>query len=102
MKATDQEKRYRKELFKAVGAYLSERRENAGLTQSAIAKSSGYSSQFISNIECGSAFPPAPLLTRMIEEYGISQDEFLEFLMSTQMDYYRNVYFPKTRARKRG
>ncbi|MDR3608598.1 MAG: helix-turn-helix transcriptional regulator [Oligoflexia bacterium] len=95
------ERQARKEFFKAVGRYLHSKREKAGLTQFQVAQISGYTPQFISNIECGAAFPPSPLLTKMIETYRIPQDEFMMTVMNFQMDFYKQVYFPQ-KKRKRG
>ncbi len=97
------EKKFRYKLFKQIGKYLSEKRLEKGLKQADIAEASGYSSQFISNIECGSAFPPPTLLTRMIETYGIEQSDFLDTLMRFQLEYYKEVYFiekkPKAKSK---
>ncbi len=95
------EKTSRKEMFKAVGRYLQSKREAARMTQFQVAQASGYTPQFISNIECGAAFPPAPLLAKMIEVYSIGQDELMVMLMNLQMDFYKNVYFSTAQSRKK-
>lgn len=87
------EKKFRQKLFKQVGAYLAMKRQDAGLKQADISMLSQYSPQFISNIECGTAFPPPPLMAKMIEAYHLSEDDFLGTLMGYQLQYYREVYF---------
>lgn len=89
------EKNSRHLLFSAIGSFLSSRRIALNLRQSDVAEISGYSSQFISNIECGAAFPPVNLLAKMIEAYRLTENEFIEKIMELQLAYYREVYFGK-------
>ncbi len=95
------ERKHRQHLFREIGAYLGRKRLESGLKQSDIAKFSGYSAQFVSNIECGTAFPPTRLMTKMIEAYDIPKEEFLNTLMKLQMKYYKDVYFESARPRAR-
>ena len=95
------ERKHRQLLFREIGAYLGRKRMEAGLKQAEIGRISGYSAQFVSNIECGAAFPPTRLMTKMIEAYGIPKEEFLSTLMRLQMKYYRNLYFENA-SRSRG
>jgi transcriptional regulator with XRE-family HTH domain len=92
------ERKLRQKLFKEVGAYLSSKRQDKGLKQAEIAKLSGYSSQFVSNVECGTAFPPPKLLVAMIDAYGITEEEFLSTMMDFQLKYYREAYFERDRS----
>jgi transcriptional regulator with XRE-family HTH domain len=93
------ERKYRQKLFKEIGVFLGEKRQTCGLKQADVAKVSGYSAQFISNIECGTAFPPPNLMSKMIEVYKISEQEFLNTLMRLQLEYYRETYFDSSKKR---
>lgn len=76
------EEKYRKEF----GAYLRKLRKEAGLPQAAVSDECGYvSSQFISNIERGAAWPPMDMMIKLCKLYGVRREEMLQIFSS-----YRN------------
>jgi transcriptional regulator with XRE-family HTH domain len=99
--------RLKKVMFKNIGCYLREQREKVGLTQIEVARNLGKyaSSQFISNIERGIAFPPLKVLRGMISYYDIPEQEFLDILIKEKRDYLRQTLFdepvaqPKAKAK---
>jgi transcriptional regulator with XRE-family HTH domain len=89
--------------FSNVGEYLRQKRIEADLTQLEVAKTLGNyaSSQFISNIERGIAFPPLKVLKGMVDLYKIDQDVFIEFLIGEKRKYYEQALFTDGAKRKR-
>jgi transcriptional regulator with XRE-family HTH domain len=88
----------RKPLLSQAGKYLRQKREDAGLSQGDVAKAAGLTSpQFISNIERGIALPSPHLMGVMVAKYKFDSEEFLELIAELKMDYYRRLYFPKSK-----
>jgi transcriptional regulator with XRE-family HTH domain len=72
-------------LHQHLGAYLREKRERAGYTQSDIAQKLGYSTpQFISNFERGLCAPPMKNLKTFVKLYKISVDEIVNLIIKEQ------------------
>ena len=68
-----------------LGAYLREKRERAGYTQSDIAQKLGYSTpQFISNFERGLCAPPMKNLKTFVKLYKIHVDEIVSLIVKEQ------------------
>ena len=60
-----------------IGAFLAELRKENGLTQEALGKVLGVSNKTVSRWETGAYLPPAEMLQRMSERYGVSINEIL-------------------------
>jgi transcriptional regulator with XRE-family HTH domain len=59
-----------------LGEYLKTKRETAGLTQTDLQKALGYSSsQLLSNIERGLAYPPPNSIRTLAEKLNVTVDE---------------------------
>lgn len=62
--------------------FLKEKRVNAGLTQSEVAKKLGYSSpQFVSNWERGLANPPIFVLRDLTKMYKVAVDQMFDMIV---------------------
>ncbi|MDZ4676586.1 MAG: helix-turn-helix transcriptional regulator [Oligoflexia bacterium] len=67
---------------KNIGNYLKKKRTLKKLTQSEVAHQLGYkSAQFISNWERGLCSPPLEAISMLIDIYGLSKTEVVEFLI---------------------
>lgn len=65
-----------------LAAYLKEKRIQAGLTQSEVAKKLGYSSpQFVSNWERGLANPPVFVLRDLTKMYKVPVDQMFDLIV---------------------
>lgn len=96
---TNDEKKWRDELFIKTGEYLKEKRVAMDLSLREVGELVRCKAQFICNIERGKAFPPPLVMRGMISAYKINQDEFMEFLMDAQMKFYKGLYFAKKRRK---
>jgi transcriptional regulator with XRE-family HTH domain len=66
--------------------FLRTARENAGLTQTEVAKKLGYgSSQFVSNWERGRSTPPMNALRPLSKMYKINMDELFEHIFEASV-----------------
>lgn len=75
----------KQELHRSLGNYLKQKRVQAGVTQSEVAKKLGYSTpQFISNIERGLCSPPLKNLKVLMKMYRIPADELMGLIMREQ------------------
>jgi len=91
--------RREKNLLKEFGAFLKEKREEVGLSQSEVARGLGYSSpQFISNFERGLCSPPLPALKKMLEYYGMSKRELIDLIIRQEKQYLE-TYFASAATR---
>jgi len=81
------------EFHEKAGAYLKDARLKSGVTLKEIAKAGKCTPQFIVSIDAGKAFPPPQLMKAMIKAYQMDGEEFLSFIMSLQLKYYKNLYF---------
>ncbi|MGE0632592.1 MAG: helix-turn-helix domain-containing protein [Pseudobdellovibrionaceae bacterium] len=84
--------------------YLTEKRLNAGLTQTEIARVLGYTtSQFISNWERGLSAPPLEVIKKLAKLYHVSSDElFKVFLEDSVAQFEANLvrqFYGTTRKR---
>jgi transcriptional regulator with XRE-family HTH domain len=75
----------------ALGGYLKRKRIEAGLTQSEVAKTLGYTSQFVTNWENGRSNPPTNVLVTLIHVLKIDKEEFIEVLSSISLNYWRKA-----------
>lgn len=73
-----------KENFISIGKYLKDKRIKANLKQVEVADALKCKSQFICNWERGASTPPWRLMKNLIKIYGISDAEFLNFMMKEQ------------------
>lgn len=82
-----------------LAAFLKEKRVEAGLTQSDVARKLGYSSpQFISNWERGLANPPVFVLRDITKMYKVPADKMFSVLMEeVEADLHREFYSTKRR-----
>jgi len=88
----------REPLLREAGMFLKQKRVDAGFSQGDVAKAAGLTSpQFISNIERGIALPSPHLMSVMIAKYKFDSEEFIELIAQLKMDYYRRLYFPKSK-----
>lgn len=85
----------------SLSAFLKDKRVEAGLTQSEVAKKLGYSSpQFISNWERGLANPPVFILRDLTKMYKVPTEEmFSRLLEEVEADLHREFYGSKGRRR---
>ena len=68
--------------FKSFGKFLKEKRIKKSLTQAEIASALGYkTSQFISNWERGLSTPPAGVIKKVAQIYGVDPKELLGLLI---------------------
>ena len=81
--------------------YLKERRMQAGLTQSEVAKKLGYSSpQFVSNWERGLANPPIFVLRDLTKMYKVPVDQMFDLIVEDfKLELQRE--FSASRSRRR-
>lgn len=85
-----------------LAAFLKKKRIDAGLTQSEVANSLGYTSpQFISNWERGLANPPVFILRNLTKLYKVPADEMFSKLMEEiERDLHREFYSTKNSRRR--
>lgn len=70
-----------------LSTYLGDKRTQAGLTQSEVSNSLGYSTpQFISNWERGISTPPLETIKKLAKMYSVSSDELFELLLRESLD----------------
>ena len=70
---------------KKFGSYLKEKRLDAGLNQSEVARKLGYSSpQYISNFERGLCLPPLKKMKRIISLYDINPQIVFDMMLEAQ------------------
>lgn len=68
-----------------ISEYLRKKRVAAGLTQSHVAKSLGYSTaQFVSNWERGLSLPPVAKLGRIVDLYKLDSHELVQLIVDEQ------------------
>ncbi|HRO66085.1 MAG TPA: helix-turn-helix transcriptional regulator [Pseudobdellovibrionaceae bacterium] len=79
----------KKNLFKNLGAYLREKREKKGLTQTEVASSLKVRPQFVSNWERGLSSPPWRLLKKIVTLYGIPKNEIIRVLVKEHETFIR-------------
>lgn len=85
-------------LLREAGRFLRQKRLDSGFSQGEIAKIAGLTSpQFISNVERGVALPSPHLMNVMLAKYKFDSEEFLELIAQLKMEYYRRLYFPKSK-----
>jgi len=73
--------------YEALGVYLAEKRQAAGLTQREVADALGYSSaQFISNFERGIATPPLPKLKLLLGMYRMPVEAVVDLILSCERE----------------
>lgn len=90
----------RKQYHEKLGEYLRQTRIKSGCVQKVIADKAGLkTTQFISNIERGLCAVSPSVLRIMINEYGISKNEFLKFIVNLEMDYNKRVLFGPASAK---
>jgi transcriptional regulator with XRE-family HTH domain len=84
-----------------LSVFLKEKRVEAGLTQSEVARKLGYSSpQFVSNWERGLANPPVFILKDLTKMYKVPADEMFELLVDeVRTQLHREFYASKGRRR---
>ncbi len=70
-----------KENFVNIGRFLKEKRVKSGLKQVEVAQSLKCKSQFVCNWERGASMPPWRLMKTLIKLYGISENEFVNFML---------------------
>lgn len=64
--------------------FLKDKRNEAGLSQGAVAKKLGYTSpQFVSNWERGLSRPPVATLRKISQIYNISPNEMFDVILQT-------------------
>lgn len=96
------EKIARKTYHQKLGEYLKQTRIKSGCVQRVIADKAGLkTTQFISNIERGLCAVSPSVLRIMINEYGISKNEFLKFIVNLELDYNKRVLFGPFKGKKR-
>jgi transcriptional regulator with XRE-family HTH domain len=70
-----------------LGNFLRKLRDQAGLTQSDVAKKLGYSSaQFISNWERGDSYPPVKAIRTIAKLYKTDIDRLFELVLEISLD----------------
>ncbi len=65
------------DFFRQLGARIAQLRQQAGLSQQALADALEIAQQTYANYECARARPPVSLLPELAERFGISVDELL-------------------------
>ena len=65
------------DFFRQLGARIAQLRQEAGLSQQALADALEIAQQTYANYECARARPPVSLLPELAERFGISVDELL-------------------------
>lgn len=78
--------KYRKQSFLKMGAFLREKREERGLSQTEVAEVLSVKPQFVSNWERGMSAPPLRLLRVVRKMYGIPDQELLGFMMNVKRE----------------
>lgn len=79
--------------FKNVSQFLKKARKTAGLSQSEVASSLGYTSpQFISNWERGLAAPPLVIAKKLARIYRVEGEELLEALIKDTESHMRKEF----------
>ncbi|MES2768675.1 MAG: helix-turn-helix transcriptional regulator [Bdellovibrionota bacterium] len=88
--------------FLELGKYLREKRLSKKLTQVQVAKSLGYTSQFIANWERGVSSPPLEVLRQVIDMYSINLRDFSHTINEIQQDYWkRNIFSKKSKNKNK-
>lgn len=77
-------------LHKEVGIRFQECRKKAELTQEQLAEKTGFSVPYISQIECGKAFPRDDRLVRILNVLGVSADAILCDVLDGAIEYLSN------------
>jgi transcriptional regulator with XRE-family HTH domain len=92
----------KRKLHESLGAYLRDKRVEAGFTQAEVAQRLGYSSaQLISNIERGLCAPPMKSLKRLVSLLSLPGEELLELFMAEHEKALRQHIFGPTKAKTR-
>ncbi len=78
-----------KKLFKRLGKYLDKCRQNAGVTQAALAKQLGYSSpQFCSNCARGLCKYPDSTLKQVVKLTGADKGVVFDIILKATREHY--------------
>lgn len=84
-----------------LSVFLKDKRVEAGLTQSEVARRLGYSSpQFVSNWERGLANPPVFILRDLTKMYKVSADQMFEMLVDEVRGQLEKEFY-SSRGRRR-
>lgn len=88
---------------KILANFLKSKRIEAGITQRDVAAKLGYTTpQFISNWERGLSSPPIPILRKISEMYGVSEDDLFQVVLKATIRVVehdlRNQFYGKRRA----
>jgi transcriptional regulator with XRE-family HTH domain len=78
-----------KQIFKELGRYFKDKREQKKLTLAQVSEYVGCTAQYICNIENGRSLASWAKIFKLLKIYDINQNEFIEILAKVQKAYWK-------------